>query len=60
MFAWFTHWQKYRKFWAFLLVGAIWTTVMVMGWKIPGLDDLAMQYLGVFLAALAGERISNA
>ena len=59
MLAWFTNWPHYRKFWAFLLVGVIWTTVMVMGWKLPGLDELAMQYLGIVLAALAGERIPN-
>lgn len=59
MFAWFTEWRRYRKFWAFLIVGLIWGTVMSMGWKLPGLDDLTMQYLGIVLAALAGERVPN-
>jgi hypothetical protein len=59
MLAWFTEWRRYRKFWAFLIVGMVWAGVMAMGWKLPGLDELAMQYLGIVLAALAGERIPN-
>jgi hypothetical protein len=59
MLAWFTEWRRYRKFWAFLIVGMVWAGVMAMGWKLPGLDDLTMQYLGIVLAALAGERVPN-
>jgi hypothetical protein len=59
MFAWFTQWRRYRKFWAFLIVGMVWAGVMAMDWKLPGLDELAMQYLGIVLAALAGERVPN-
>jgi hypothetical protein len=59
MFAWFTEWRKYRKFWAFLIVASIWATVMAMGWRLPGLDETMMQFLGVFLAAIAGERTPN-
>jgi hypothetical protein len=60
MFAWFTEWQRYRKFWAFILVGSLWGGFMAMGWKLPGMDDLMMYYLGIVLASIAGERIPNA
>jgi hypothetical protein len=39
MFAWFTQWRRYRKFWAFLIVGMVWAGVMAMDWKFPALTN---------------------
>jgi hypothetical protein len=60
MFAWFTEWQRYRKFWAFLLVATFWVLTLYINRVIPGLEELVMVQLGVLVASLAGERISNA
>ena len=60
MFAWFTEWRRYRKFWAFLIVSAVWSGVVALGWRLPGLDELTMHYLGQLVAAIAGERVPNA
>jgi hypothetical protein len=60
MFAWFTEWQRYRKFWAFLLVATFWILTLYFNQVIPGLKELVLAQLGVLVAALAGERISNA
>lgn len=60
MFAWFTEWQRYRKFWAFLLVGTVWALTLYFNKVLPGLEELVMVQLGVLVASLAGERIPNA
>jgi hypothetical protein len=60
MLAWFTEWQRYRKFWAFLLVMTFWVLTLYFNQVIPGLKELVLAQLGVLVAALAGERIPNA
>jgi hypothetical protein len=60
MFAWFTEWRRYRKFWAFLFVGTVWALTLYFNQVLPGLEELVMVQLGVLIASLAGERIPNA
>lgn len=60
MFAWFTEWQRYRKFWAALLVGVIFVAANYYGVQVPGLDGLVKDTIEAFIVALSVERISNA
>jgi hypothetical protein len=60
MFAWFKEWQSYRKFWAALIVGAVFVVSNHYGVQIPGVDGLVKDTLEAFIVALSVERISNA
>lgn len=60
MFAWFTEWQKYRKFWAALFVGSIFVASNHYGVQVPGLEGLVKDTLEAVVVAISVERISNA
>lgn len=60
MFAWFTEWRKYRKFWAALFVGILFVVSNHYGIQVPGLEGLVKDALEALVVAISVERISNA